>query len=104
MGKDEALDSVVENLSAQIDLLRARGWEESARLLEAARLDLRLRMHAITDSELESLCVTIDDRNPHAREGRAFAPAHEQDLGHRPSTRDSAPHRRNIRRAGRQRT
>jgi hypothetical protein len=53
----ERLDNLIECLSAQIAFLRSSGWEESAQLLEMARLEIQLRRHSISDQELRELCA-----------------------------------------------
>lgn len=59
---DERLDNLVEFLSAQIPLLRASGLNESARLLEMAKLEIQMHIHSISDQELRELCALADER------------------------------------------
>lgn len=75
---DERLGSVVEALSAQISLLRSTGLNESARLLEMAKLEIQLHIHSISDRELRELCELAGER---ARDAAVERPAVRQQSG-----------------------
>jgi 16S rRNA U1498 N3-methylase RsmE len=56
---DERLDSLIESLNADISFLRASGWNDSARLLEMAKLEIQMQGHSISDQELREFCAAI---------------------------------------------
>jgi hypothetical protein len=70
---DERLEAVIRALDEQISLLRSSGLNDSARLLEMARLDLQMRMHAISDEELHALCAALHAEHGDSLEGAAAA-------------------------------
>ena len=49
-------------LDEHIEELAGLGFDSTAALLRIARLDLQMRMHAITDGELRALCDVLEDR------------------------------------------
>src|SRR5215475_7018798 len=56
----EQLDRIVSALGKYISLVRAYHMEETAVLLNMARLDLQMKIHSISDSELQALCDALE--------------------------------------------
>ena len=56
----EQLDGIVSALGKYISLVRAYHMEETAVLLDMARLDLQMKIHSISDSELQALCDVLE--------------------------------------------
>jgi hypothetical protein len=56
----EQLDGIVSALGKYISLVRAYHMEETAVLLNMARLDLQMKIHSISDSELQALCDALE--------------------------------------------
>ena len=56
----EQLDGIVSALGKYISLVRAYHMEETAVLLNMARLDLQMKIHSISDSELQALCDVLE--------------------------------------------
>jgi hypothetical protein len=74
----EQLDGIVSALGKYIGLVRAYHMEETAVLLNMARLDLQMKIHSISDSELQALCDVL--------ESKYISPAADHDSS------DSGPH------------
>ena len=74
----EQLDGIVSALGKYISLVRAYHMEETAVLLNMARLDLQMKIHSISDSELQALCDAL--------ESEYISPAADRDNS------DSCPH------------
>jgi hypothetical protein len=58
----EQLDGIVSALGKYISLVRAYHMEETAVLLNMARLDLQMKIHSISDSELQALCDVLESK------------------------------------------
>ena len=58
----EQLDGIVSALGKYISLVRAYHMEETAVLLNMARLDLQMKIHSISDSELQALCDALESK------------------------------------------
>ena len=56
----EQLGGIVSALGKYISLVRAYHMEETAVLLNMARLDLQMKIHSISDSELQALCDVLE--------------------------------------------
>jgi hypothetical protein len=54
------LKSVLMQIERQIEELEELGAHETAKLLRIARLDLKMRMHNVSDKELRELCSAIE--------------------------------------------
>ena len=67
--KAEQLSSIVAALTGYIDVVRSLELRETAVLLDMAKLDLQLKINAISDAELHALCEVIE-RQSTAPRGR----------------------------------
>ena len=56
----ERLERIVASLTEHIDVLRACGLSEAPQLLSIAKLDLQMRIHGISDDELNALCDVLE--------------------------------------------
>ena len=56
----ERLSSIVSALSTYIEVASAYELEETAELLRIAKLDLQMRIHVITNQELQALCDVLE--------------------------------------------
>jgi hypothetical protein len=56
------LNDIVAALDAHVRHVRRLGLKQSALLLEMAKLDLQMRIHGITDVELDELCKAVERR------------------------------------------
>ena len=74
----EQLGGIVSALGKYISLVRAYHMEETAVLLNMARLDLQMKIHSISDLELQALCDAL--------ESEYISPATAHDIS------DSCPH------------
>src|SRR5262245_3838847 len=54
--RTEQLSSIVTALTGYIDVVRSFHLRETAVLLDMAKLDLQMKIHAISDRELHALC------------------------------------------------
>ena len=62
------LNDIVAALDAYVRHVRRLGLKQTALLLEMAKLDLQMRIHDITDIELDALCKAIERQEDHASE------------------------------------
>lgn len=62
------LSDIVAALEAYVRHVRELGLKQTALLLEMAKLDLQMRIHDITDIELDALCKAIERQEDHASE------------------------------------
>ena len=62
------LSDIVAALDAHGHHVRRLGLKQTALLLEMAKLDLQMRIHDITDIELDALCKAIERQEDHAFE------------------------------------
>jgi hypothetical protein len=71
---DERLLSILETLEECRAALLIRGEPESARLVSAAILDIRMRVHHIGDDELKALCeeMLADDGTSRLRDAKVM--------------------------------
>jgi hypothetical protein len=54
------LSDIVAALDAHVRHVRRLGLKQTALLLEMAKLDLQMRIHDITDVELDELCKAVE--------------------------------------------
>ena len=74
MASDSArLERIATLLDQHIEELAGLGLEGTAKVLRLAHLDLKMRMHSITDRELRALCDAIEERNASWSSGRVIA-------------------------------
>ena len=73
----DRLERIIASLSEHIDVLGACGCSEARQLLSIARLDLQMKVHGISDSELRALRRALDHQEPRGASGDVveFAPA-----------------------------
>jgi len=71
--RTEQLNGIVSALDEYINLVRAFQMEETAVLLDMAKLDLQMKIHSISDWEFHALCDALEDRHavPRATNGDA---------------------------------
>ena len=62
------LSDIVAALDAYVRHVRRLGLRQTALLLEMAKLDLQMRIHDITDIELDALCKAIERQEDHGSE------------------------------------
>jgi hypothetical protein len=72
--KADQLSSIVAALSGYIDIVRSLELPETAVLLDMAKLDLQMKIHAISHRELQALCDALE-RQHAAPRGRHVPPA-----------------------------
>ena len=60
MDRTERLNGIVAALNDYIDVVRAYDLDETAALLRMAKLDLQMRIHDISDAELQALCEALE--------------------------------------------
>ncbi len=60
MDRTERLNGIVAALNDYIDVVRAYELDETAALLRMAKLDLQMRIHDISDVELQALCEALE--------------------------------------------
>src|SRR5260370_7623263 len=60
MDRTERLNGIVATLNDYIDVVRAYDLDETAALLRMAKLDLQMRIHDISDEELQALCEALE--------------------------------------------
>jgi hypothetical protein len=58
--RTERLNVIVAALNDYIDVVRACDLDETAGLLRMAKLDLQMRIHHISDEELQALCEALE--------------------------------------------
>jgi hypothetical protein len=61
--RTEQLNGIVSALDEYISLVRAFQMEETAVLLDMAKLDLQMKIHSISDWEFHALCDALEDRH-----------------------------------------
>ena len=61
--KTSRLSEIVAGLDAHIGLARSYGLRESALLLGVAKLDLLMRIHGVSERELDGLCKAIEQQS-----------------------------------------
>ncbi len=61
---DPRLDKLIEQLTTMFELARECECDDAARLIGMARLDVQMRMHAISDDELRIYCSALAERCP----------------------------------------
>jgi hypothetical protein len=71
------LSDIVGGLDAYVRHVRKLGLKQSALLLEMAKLDLQMRIHDITEPELDALCRAIERQDEEASRA-AISPAPPQ--------------------------
>ena len=55
--------AMIESLSSGIRVARAHALDQTAALLEMAKLDLQTELHGITDEEMHTFCRTVEAAN-----------------------------------------
>jgi hypothetical protein len=60
MDRTERLNGIVAALNDYIDVVRAYDLDETVALLRMAKLDLQMRIHDISDEELQALCEALE--------------------------------------------
>ena len=65
--RTEQLNGIVSALDEYITLVRAFQMEETAVLLDMAKLDLQMKIHSISDWEFHALCDALEDRHASPR-------------------------------------
>jgi hypothetical protein len=60
MDRTERLNGIVAALNDYIEVVRAYDLDETAGLLRMAKLDLQMRIHDISDVELQALCEALE--------------------------------------------
>jgi len=78
--RTEQLNGIVSALDEYISLVRAFQMEETAVLLDMAKLDLQMKIHSISDWEFHALCDALEDRHVSPR-------VHNSELSPRPDRR-----------------
>jgi hypothetical protein len=78
--RTEQLNGIVSALDEYISLVRAYQMEETAVLLDMAKLDLQMKIHSISDWEFHALCDALEDRHVAPR-------AHTSESSPRPDRR-----------------
>jgi hypothetical protein len=78
--RTEQLNGIVSALDEYISLVRAFQMEETAVLLDMAKLDLQMKIHSISDWEFHALCDALEDRHVSPR-------AHNSEASPRPDRR-----------------
>jgi hypothetical protein len=78
--RTEQLNGIVSALDEYISLVRAFQMEETAVLLDMAKLDLQMKIHSISDWEFHALCDALEDRHVSPR-------AHSSESSPRPDRR-----------------
>lgn len=78
--RTEQLNGIVSALDEYISLVRAFQMEETAVLLDMAKLDLQMKIHSISDWEFHALCDALEDRHVAPR-------AHNSESSPRPDRR-----------------
>src|SRR6266699_4332788 len=73
MDRTERLNGIVAALNDYIEVVRAYDLDETAGLLRMAKLDLQMRIHDISDEELQALCEALE--RGQAASGAAAGPA-----------------------------
>jgi hypothetical protein len=68
--RTEQLSSIVAALTGYIDVVRSFHLRETAVLLDMAKLDLQMKIHAISDRELHALCEALEHHNLRKRRRR----------------------------------
>jgi hypothetical protein len=81
--RTEQLNGIVSALDEYISLVRAFQMEETAVLLDMAKLDLQMKIHSISDWEFHALCDALEDRHGSPRVHHA----HNGELSPRPDRR-----------------
>jgi hypothetical protein len=64
------LEALIVALDDHVALARSHGLVHSALFLAAAKLDLQMHVHGISDDELQALCGALDRRTDTARSPR----------------------------------
>jgi hypothetical protein len=67
------LEGLLALLERQIEELEELGAQETAKLLRIARLDLKMRMHNVSDKELRELCAAIERQTAPPESARVIA-------------------------------
>jgi hypothetical protein len=78
--RTEQLNGIVSALDEYINLVRGYQMEETAVLLDMAKLDLQMKIHSISDWEFHALCDALEDRHVSPR-------AYASDASPRPEQR-----------------
>jgi len=77
----DKLQSIVAALDEYIDVVRTHNLHETVHLLKIAKLDLQMKVHAISDYELRELCRALErhgvDPDPASTRGATAAPCAE---------------------------
>ena len=79
MDRTERLNGIVAALNDYIEVVRAYDLDETAGLLRMAKLDLQMRIHDISDEELQALCEALE--RGQAASGAAAAGRGGNDIG-----------------------
>lgn len=74
--RTEQLNGIVSALDEYISLVRAFQMEETAVLLDMAKLDLQMKIHSISDWEFHALCDALEDGHGVPRAANADCPPH----------------------------
>ena len=74
MTKDmaERLQAILATIDDHIDVLRRFGIDGTAHMLAIAKLDLQMRLHGISDEELNALCEALESANQRSRNGKVI--------------------------------
>lgn len=74
MTKDmaERLQAILATIDQQMDVLRELGLDGTAHMLAIAKLDLQMRLHGISDEELNALCEALESANHPSRNGKVI--------------------------------
>src|SRR5262245_9516327 len=74
MTKDmaERLQAILATIENHIEVLRKFGLDGTAHMLAIAKLDLQMRLHGISDEELNALCEALDAANHRSRNGKVI--------------------------------
>jgi hypothetical protein len=67
------LKAVLVLIERNIEELEQLGAHDTAKLLRIARLDLKMRMHNVSDRELRELCSAIERHTASAASARVIA-------------------------------
>jgi hypothetical protein len=64
----ERVTQMIAALKNWQEILAANGYSESSQLLEICKLDLQLKLHSISDSELSQFCDAVREAHSAATE------------------------------------
>ena len=68
----ERLQAILATIDDHIEVLRSFELTDTAQILAIAKLDLQMRLHGISDEELNALCEALEEANHRSQNGKVI--------------------------------